>query len=133
MNPSFDYGGPMGHVFVVTVDPRSTTAPFEQVRSQLAAQIGDGTLVAGTRLPPVRRLAEDLGLAVNTVARAYRELETAGLVETHGRGGTVVTAGADQAAARVFAAAQAYARVAHDNGIDAERAMQLVRAALDRS
>jgi DNA-binding transcriptional regulator YhcF (GntR family) len=133
MNPSFDYGGPMGHVFVVTVDPRSTTAPFEQVRSQLAAQIGDGTLVAGTRLPPVRRLAEDLGLAVNTVARAYRELETAGLVETHGRGGTVVTAGGDQAAARVFAAAQTYARVAHDNGIDAERAVQLVRAALDRS
>jgi DNA-binding transcriptional regulator YhcF (GntR family) len=123
----------MRHGFVVTVNARSAVAPFEQVRSQLAAQIGDGTIVAGTRLPPVRHLADDLGLAVNTVARAYRELEAAGLVETRGRGGTVVTARGDQAAARVSAAAQDYARIAHDNGIDAQLALRLVEAALDRS
>lgn len=38
----------------------------------------------------MRQLAGDLGLAVNTVARAYRELEMAGLVETRGRHGSFV-------------------------------------------
>jgi DNA-binding transcriptional regulator YhcF (GntR family) len=52
----------------------------------------------------VRQLADDLGLAVNTVARSYRELEAAGLVETRGRGGTVVTTGGDQARERLLAA-----------------------------
>ncbi len=59
----------------------------------------DRILAAGTQLPPVRRMADDHGLAVNTAARAYRELEAAGLVETHGRGGTVVTAAGSDARA----------------------------------
>ncbi len=83
---------------MITVDATSFVPPYEQVRSQLAAQISGGDLVAGTTLPTVRRLAVDLGLAVNTVARAYRELEAAGLVATHGRAGTVVTAAGDASA-----------------------------------
>ena len=78
------------------IDPGAAVPPFEQVRAQFAAQIADGTLVVGTRLPTVRKLADDLGLAVNTVARAYRELESAGLVETRGRAGTVVSAAGDR-------------------------------------
>ena len=59
----------------LTIDPKAATAPFEQVRTQIAAAVADGRLDAGTRLPTVRQLAADLGLAANTVARAYRELE----------------------------------------------------------
>jgi DNA-binding transcriptional regulator YhcF (GntR family) len=73
------------------VDAGSGTAPYEQVRVQLVTRIGDGRLPAGTRLPTVRALAADLGLAVNTVARAYKELEADGFVATEGRRGTRVT------------------------------------------
>ena len=62
-------------VLRLTIDPEATTAPYEQVRTQIAAAVAEGQLDAGTRLPTVRRLAADLGLAANTVARAYRELE----------------------------------------------------------
>jgi DNA-binding transcriptional regulator YhcF (GntR family) len=116
---------------MIVLDSTSPVPPFEQVRSQLAAQISDGSLAVGTRLPTVRGLADDLGLAVNTVARAYRELEAGGLVETRGRGGTVVTAGAGSSQARLQEAAQAYAAVAHDTGLDVEQALRVVRAALN--
>lgn len=66
------------------------TPPFEQARAQIAARIGSGALPSGTRLPTVRALASDLGLAVNTVARVYKELEADGLVVTEGRRGTFV-------------------------------------------
>jgi DNA-binding transcriptional regulator YhcF (GntR family) len=116
---------------VIVVDAASAVPPFEQVRAQIAAQITDGLLVPGARLPTVRRLADDLGLAVNTVARSYRGLESAGLVETRGRGGTVVTTGGDQARERLLAAAQHYAALARDVGLSAEEALRLVDTALD--
>jgi hypothetical protein len=50
-------------------------------------------LQAGQRLPPVRQVAADLGLAGGTVARAYRELAQAGLVEGGGRHGTLIRSG----------------------------------------
>jgi DNA-binding transcriptional regulator YhcF (GntR family) len=115
---------------MITVDAASPVPPFEQVRSQLAEQIAGGILIPGTRLPTVRRLADDLGLAVNTVARAYRELEASGLVETRGRGGTVVTTGGDQARESLLAAAQRYASLARELGIGAEEAVKYVGAAL---
>ena len=117
---------------MVTIDDTSATPPYEQVRAQLAGQITNHVLVAGTQLPTVRQLADDLGLAANTVARAYRELEAAGLVETRGRGGTVVSAAGDVARTRVQQAAQAYATVVHDLGLNHGEAVELVRAALDR-
>jgi len=115
---------------MIILDPTSFLPPYEQVRAQLAAQIAEGALVAGTRLPTVRRLAEDLGLAVNTVNRAYKELEAAGLVESKGRGGTVVTAGGDAARTRLQAAAADYAALAHGLGIVPGEAVELVRAAV---
>ena len=75
---------------VVQVDPQSAVPSFEQVRAQLAALIDSGRIEPEERLPTVRQLAGDLHLAVNTVARSYRELEAAGLVETRGRHGTFV-------------------------------------------
>jgi DNA-binding transcriptional regulator YhcF (GntR family) len=116
---------------VISLDPASAIPPFEQVRAQIAARISSGGLTAGTRLPPVRRLADDLGLAANTVARAYRDLESAGLVETRGRGGTIVTAGGDRARERLQLAAQQYAQLAHDLAIETGEALRLVRTALN--
>ncbi len=83
----------------IVVDTASSVPPYEQLRAQVAARVADGTLPAGTRLATVRQMAADLGLAPNTVARAYRELEADGVIDTHGRRGTFVrtthTAGPD--------------------------------------
>lgn len=72
----------------VRVDTTSQVPPFEQIRAQLAALIVTGRLTEGERLPTVRQLASDLGLAPGTVARAYRELETAELIRTRRGAGT---------------------------------------------
>lgn len=91
------------------VDPDADTAIFEQLRRGVITAVREGTLQPGSRLPTVRDLAGQLGLAVNTVARAYRELESAGIVETRRRRGTFV-ARSDPADAAMAAAAQAYAQ-----------------------
>jgi DNA-binding transcriptional regulator YhcF (GntR family) len=115
---------------LITIDVSSTQPPFEQVRSQLARRISDRTLAVGTRLPTVRALATELGLAANTVARAYRELEEAGMVETRGRAGTFVSALGDRSRSALRQAAAEYAATAHALGIDAGEALEAVRAAL---
>ena len=75
----------------VRIRPEDPTPPYEQVRAQIAAAIAAGDVPTGTRIPPVRQLAGDLGVAAGTVARAYKELEAAGLVATARRAGTTVT------------------------------------------
>jgi GntR family transcriptional regulator len=72
------------------VDTRDPTPPYEQLRRQFATLIESGVLRPGQRLPPLRQLAADLGLAVGTVARTYRELEAVGLVTSRRGGGTRV-------------------------------------------
>lgn len=74
------------------VDKESDVPPYSQLRRAIIAARFDGTLAAGDRLPPMRTLAAQTGLAVNTVAKAYKELEAAGAIETHGRAGSFVTA-----------------------------------------
>jgi DNA-binding transcriptional regulator YhcF (GntR family) len=115
---------------LVAIDTAAAEPPYEQVRRQIAEAVAAGRLVAGYRLPPVRHLAGDLGLAANTVARAYRELEQAGLVETRGRGGTVVTASGDvqREAARV--AADQYVTKTRSLGLAPDEIVALVRAQL---
>lgn len=114
----------------LSVDPASSAPPFEQLRAQLIDQIETGQLAEGTKLPPVRRLAEQLGLAANTVARTYRELETAGFVVTGGRNGTIVAPGrmrvADDEATRL---ASGYLAAMADLGYDADAATGFVRRA----
>ncbi|MFI5960227.1 GntR family transcriptional regulator [Cryptosporangium sp. NPDC051539] len=116
---------------MVVIDPASATPPYEQLRVQFAGQIRDRSLAVGTRLPTIRRLAAELGLAVNTVARAYRELEEAGLIETRGRAGSFVTAGGQHALEQARRAAREYAAVVRGLGLDAAEAVRIVEAALD--
>jgi DNA-binding transcriptional regulator YhcF (GntR family) len=114
----------------VTIDPRSPVAPYEQLRAQIAGQARAGTLPVGHRLPTVRALAGELGLAPNTVAKAYRVLEADGVVETRGRNGTFVAAAGDAAAREAAAAAQAYAQRVHRLGLDRAAALAAVEDAL---
>lgn len=122
-------GPAAARVRVVTTDP---TPPFEQVRRQLAELMATGVLRPGSRLPPVRQLAGDLGLAVGTVARAYRELEAAELVVTRRGGGTRVAERPGNAARERTAAvrrlAQDYVRAARLLGATDD---ELVRALAD--
>ncbi len=119
-------------VSLIDVDPDSPVAPYEQVRASVTALVRAGRLTPHTRLPAVRRLAVDLGLAANTVARAYRELEAAGVVETRGRLGTFVVDPASSAGGRDEAreAAREYAARMRSLGVSPERAVDLARAAL---
>jgi DNA-binding transcriptional regulator YhcF (GntR family) len=110
---------------VITVDPAGSTPPYEQIRSQVADDVERGELQPGDRLPTVRRLAEDLGVAANTVARAYRELEQAGVIETRGRGGSFVTG--DQIQRKAKEAATAYLAQARALGLSPKEALALVR------
>jgi DNA-binding transcriptional regulator YhcF (GntR family) len=116
---------------VITLDPGSSVPPFEQLRAGIAERIRDGRLPAGTKLPPVRKLAGVLELAPNTVARAYRELETAGLVTTAGRRGTVVAATSDEITRAAAAAAADFADTVHRLGLPTQDAVALARAALE--
>jgi DNA-binding transcriptional regulator YhcF (GntR family) len=115
---------------ILTLELRAPEPPYEQIRQQLARGIVDRQLVSGTRLPTVRKLAADLGLAANTVARAYRELEQAGLVETRGRGGTFVAARGDRQRDEATRAAREYAALIRRLGLDDREAVSLVNAAL---
>jgi DNA-binding transcriptional regulator YhcF (GntR family) len=118
---------------MITIDTASAVPPYEQVRAQLAAQISERRLAVGARLPTVRRLAGDLGLAVNTVARAYRELEEAGLVETRGRAGTFVSAAGERSRAVAMKAAREYAAIVRALGLDGAEALSIVGAALGQA
>ncbi|MCH1869000.1 GntR family transcriptional regulator [Nocardioides sp. CFH 31398] len=105
-------------------DPDDPRPPYEQLRSAIAERVADGRLAAGTRLPTVRGLAGDVGLAVNTVARVYRELEADGVVVTEGRRGTFVAT--SDGAADLHAAVTAYVDAARRAGVTAEEAAALV-------
>jgi GntR family transcriptional regulator len=71
----------------------STGVPFyRQIIDQVLLAAGDGRLKAGTQLPTVRQLAVDLSVNLNTVAKAYREMEIRGIVQTQQGTGTFIAA-----------------------------------------
>jgi GntR family transcriptional regulator len=114
----------------VTVDVLDPTPPYEQLRRQLADLVGSGVLAPGDRLPPVRQLAADLGLATGTVARTYRELEAAGYVRSRRGGGTRVAPSPPAAVTPARAleeAAAAYLERADVLGIPRAEAAAVVR------
>lgn len=115
----------------IVVDTENGLAPWRQVHDQIVMAVTAGALPEGTRLPPIRQLARDLGLASGTVARAYRELEAAGWVETARARGTVITIPADRPdpAALLLTAAADYATRARDLGANLDIALDAVRKA----
>lgn len=123
----------------IRVDPTSATPPFEQVRAHIAGLVARGELAPGTKLPTVRQLAADLGLAAKTAARVYRELEADGLIVTHGRRGTSVNsqiteAGSQSEVANLARAAAAeFTTRSRQLGLTRQEAVQLVEQAWNES
>jgi DNA-binding transcriptional regulator YhcF (GntR family) len=127
--PAFDA------VVIVTVDPDSPTPPFEQLRVAIRQLVATGALPVGSRLPTVRQLASDLSLAPGTVGRAFRELETEGIIESRGRHGTHVKGApkrpqAAERGRRIREAAAAYAAIAAELAVDPDSAIDYVRTAV---
>lgn len=129
--PNFRRWGRIGGVTLkIAIDADAADAPYEQLRTQISEQARSGALPVGYRLPTVRGLAEDLGLAANTVAKAYRALEADGVIETRGRNGTFVAAAGDAAERELAAAARVFADRARRLGRTQDAALSAVRDAL---
>lgn len=112
------------------IDASDSTPPFEQLRVQVRDAVAGGALVAGAKLPTVRALAGELGLAVNTVARAYRELEADGIIETRGRAGSFVALQGDPTERQAQDAAREFVARTRRLGLTDDAALALVQAAL---
>jgi len=123
---------------VLTVDPRSGVPIYLQVIEQIKRSVALGILGSGEQLPTVKQLALDLTINPNTVAKAYRELERDGVIETSpGRGSFVKSNGAAEttkAAATDVArdAIDAAVREAKSIGLGADDIRRLASAAVDR-
>ena len=121
---------------MLTVDLDDALPLYLQIARGIRAAIARGEVAVGQQLPSVRQLAGDLALNLNTVARAYRQLEEDGLLRIRqGRGARVVsdqihgdTAGAAAALERSLAQAFTEARLA---GLDRAAMEQAIRTALD--
>jgi GntR family transcriptional regulator len=122
---------------ILHVRTDSPVPPYEQVRAQIATMVASGVLAPGTRLPTIRQLAGDLGLAGGTVTRAYRELERDGVLTGRGRHGTFVrerpaaAAEAPDPGRRLEEAARWFAVQARQLGADPATALDRARAALE--
>jgi GntR family transcriptional regulator len=115
----------------VVVDNDSGLAPWRQVHDQIVRVIISGALRPGSRLPSIRQLSRDLGLATGTIARVYRELETAGWVSTARARGTVVAEPTTYPDPTIVlrTAATEFAALARDLGADSDTAAKAVRDA----
>jgi DNA-binding transcriptional regulator YhcF (GntR family) len=112
-----------------SIDPGSSVAPFEQLRAQIVSGVASGKLIAGTKIPTVRTMAADLGLAPNTVAKAYRELEQDGVLETRGRSGSFIADAGDPSRTATQRAATDFVRLARRMGVSDAQAVDFVRSA----
>ncbi|TSD99845.1 GntR family transcriptional regulator [Skermania sp. ID1734] len=114
----------------VVVDHASAIPPFEQLRLGIVALVRDGQLPAGSKIPTVRTLAMSLRLAPNTVARAYRELEQQGVIETQGRRGSFIASTGDPTRDSAGRAATEYVAAIRKLGLSDDDAVQFVRSAI---
>lgn len=116
--------------FQLAIDPASATPKNVQLHTQIQEAVKNGTLAAGTKLPTVRALAAQLDVAPYTIARVYRQLEDLGVVETHGRNGTIVSTFGDDSQQQAQLAARAYADRIRALGVSPEDGLDLAKAAL---
>jgi GntR family transcriptional regulator len=119
---------------IIHVDRSSSVPPYEQIRAQVVEMASAGVLADGQRIPTIRQLAGDLGLAEGTVARAYRELERDGWIQTRGRHGSFVmrpsSAPPIDRDGAIRDAATAFATRVAQTGSDPQRALRFAREAL---
>ena len=76
----------------ITIDEKDARPIYQQLVDEIKTLIARGELAEGTSLPPVRQVAADLGVNLNTVAFAYRKLQKEGLIRVrHGSGAVVIS------------------------------------------
>lgn len=124
---------------MISVSLASPVPLHDQIVAELRRLIASGSLQVGHELPPVRQLANDLGINLNTVARAYRELTEAGLLASARGRGTVVIATIERPRGRpaqerrrieaTLAAALSDAKIA---GLDLAETRELIDRQLER-
>lgn len=111
---------------MISIDAGNAAPAFDQIREQVVGQIRIGALLPGHRLPSIRQLAGDLGVAAGTVARAFTELEAAGFITTT-RTGTFVSP-EHTASEPVKTAADTLALTSRSAGLTLEDAIAALRA-----
>ncbi len=114
----------------IQIDPANPQPPYEQIRTQICAQIDSGELRVGDRLPPIRTLASELSVAAGTVARAYRELEAEHVLQTKTRSGTTVASSAVRTETAAKQAAQTYLDTLAPLGLDPAAALTTLRSVI---
>lgn len=121
---------------IIAVDPTQPLPVYEQIREQVVRMVAAGTMAEGTRLPTIRQLAHDLGLAKGTVAKAYELLEIEAVIETHGRNGSFVRPSTPTPAVErrtgLADAAESLVVVARQLDADEDAVLEAVRAAWKR-
>ena len=125
----------------IRVSPSDGLPIYQQIVNQVKYLVASGRLAPGEELPPIRTLAERLLINPNTVARAYRELEVAGVVVKRGTTGTFVSDAGSPLARRerqriLTQRVDALLAEARQLGFDLDHLFDLIRqrdAALDRS
>lgn len=115
---------------LIRIDPASGVPLYEQLAASVRAQLADGSIVAGERLPGARDLARELGINLHTVLRGYNLLRDEGLLELRRGRGAVVTGAADAASAAdrasLAAALNEVRRAAQRLGLSADDLAALV-------
>jgi GntR family transcriptional regulator len=122
-------------MFAFRLDPRSGVPTYLQLVDQVRRGLLLGYLVDGDRLPTVREVAAALVVNPNTVAKAYRDLERAGLAAPRAGQGTFVVGSVDQVPTATYVklshGLRGWLRTAHDAGLDHDQIRALVTATLD--
>lgn len=114
----------------IQIDHSAPQAPYDQLRRQIIAQVRDGRLIAGSKIPTVRALAADVGLAPNTVAKAYRQLSEVGVIETRGKQGTFIASSGDATRTRAQRTATTMVGELRRLGLGDDEVLALVGTAL---
>jgi len=118
---------------ILSVDPSRALPVYEQVREQIRRMVAAGVLQPGTRLPTIRQLAADLGLAKGTIERAYELLEGDAVIARHGRNGSYVSDVAQsterEMTVALEVAAEALVIVARQLGADEAATLRAVSSA----
>jgi len=112
---------------LVRIDPHSPVPLTGQIAASIRRSVADAALAPGDRLPPARQLAQDLGVNMHTVLKAYQQLQEDGLLEVRRGRGVSVVGTASAAAAALRNAIADVVRLAHDNGLDQDELTDLLR------
>jgi DNA-binding transcriptional regulator YhcF (GntR family) len=114
---------------LIRIDPGDPRPLHQQIELQVRSAIGDGSLRPGERLPPARDLAEDIGVNVHTVLRAYGSLRDAGLIELRPRRGAVVSV-ASPPRQQLAAMARGFIAQAREHGLSPAEIVDLIAGEL---